>query len=303
MSKKLKIIATRGLPASGKTTWANEQMSVFPEKRYIRVNRDDIRKLLHNDEFTNSNEKLTRRARNRLIRLGIESDRNVIVDDTNLVPSTMASLKELAEELKVTFEVMDFTDVSLEECIDRDQKRQNPVGKKVIMRMYNDFLKEDVTPNWYKSESKLPSCIICDLDGTLSLFKGDWIPKENQRSPYDWMRCANDLGNEPIKWLLHVAFVGEHQYSDLKIILLSGREDSAKAETIKFLKNNFVHYNELHMRKAGDSRDDRIVKQELYEAHIKDKYFVRFVLDDRDRVVNLWRDLGLTCLQVAPGDF
>jgi hypothetical protein len=55
------------------------------------------------------------------------------------------------------------------------------------------------------------------------------------------------------------------------------------------------------MREAGDKCKDAIVKKELYETHIVPHYTVQFVLDDRDQAVAMWRDLGLTCLQVADG--
>lgn len=57
------------------------------------------------------------------------------------------------------------------------------------------------------------------------------------------------------------------------------------------------------MRPEGDERKDSIVKQEIYEKYIKDRYNVRFVLDDRNQVVDMWREVGLKVLQVAPGDF
>ena len=57
------------------------------------------------------------------------------------------------------------------------------------------------------------------------------------------------------------------------------------------------------MRSTGDHRNDAIVKQELYEQEIAGKYNVDFCVDDRDRVVDLWRSLGLTCFQVAEGWF
>ena len=60
---------------------------------------------------------------------------------------------------------------------------------------------------------------------------------------------------------------------------------------------------ELHMRKTGDSRKDCIVKKEIFDAEIKDKYYIEFILDDRDQVVKMWRSMGLTCLQVADGNF
>ena len=60
----------------------------------------------------------------------------------------------------------------------------------------------------------------------------------------------------------------------------------------------------LLMRKDGDNRPDQIVKRELYERHVVGLYEVEGVLDDRAKVVRMWRDeLGLTCLQVADGNF
>jgi hypothetical protein len=58
------------------------------------------------------------------------------------------------------------------------------------------------------------------------------------------------------------------------------------------------------MRKNNDQRKDSIIKFELFENHIKDKYYVELVVDDRQQVVDMWRrKLGLTCLQVDYGDF
>lgn len=59
----------------------------------------------------------------------------------------------------------------------------------------------------------------------------------------------------------------------------------------------------LHMRKTGDMRKDAIVKREIFDGEIKDYFFIEFVLDDRNQVVEMWRDLGLTCFQVADGNF
>ena len=61
------------------------------------------------------------------------------------------------------------------------------------------------------------------------------------------------------------------------------------------------------MRITGDGRNDTIVKKELYEENIKGNYEILFVLDDRNSekypVVGMWRELGLTCFQVADGNF
>ena len=140
-----------------------------------------------------------------------------------------------------------------------------------------------------------PKAIICDLDGTLALL-GD-------RSPYDASSCEDDLLNAPIA---HILEVYAHQtLHDIKLILLSGREDKYRKPTENWLKkHNITHYDALYMRKTGDKRKDTIIKKELYKKYIDNFYDILFVLDDRDQVVDMWRkDLGLTCLQVAYGNF
>ena len=57
------------------------------------------------------------------------------------------------------------------------------------------------------------------------------------------------------------------------------------------------------MREADDYREDSIVKAEMYDKYVKDKYHINFVLDDRNQVVKMWREIGLFCLQVADGNF
>ena len=60
---------------------------------------------------------------------------------------------------------------------------------------------------------------------------------------------------------------------------------------------------ELHMRNADDYRPDDEIKEEFYHNIIDGRFIVDFVLDDRNQVVRKWRELGLTCLQVADGNF
>jgi hypothetical protein len=57
------------------------------------------------------------------------------------------------------------------------------------------------------------------------------------------------------------------------------------------------------MRKKGDFRKDSVVKKEIYEKYIKDNFNILFCLDDRNQVVNMWREIGIKCLQVQDGDF
>ena len=133
--------------------------------------------------------------------------------------------------------------------------------------------------------------IICDIDGTLAHMQ--------DRSPYDWDKVSDDVVDKTIKEILRT-FYSTSKYA---IILASGRDDVCKQITERWLGKNYIFYDALYMRKHNDNRPDEVIKKEIYDKHIKDKYDVVFVLDDRNKVVKMWRDLGLKCLQVAEGDF
>jgi hypothetical protein len=141
---------------------------------------------------------------------------------------------------------------------------------------------------------ELPKAIICDLDGTLALL-GD-------RSPFDASTAEDDLINLPIANILEV-YDNQSLY-DISLILLSGREEHFRGATERWLKKyKITNYKALYLRKNRDFRKDFVVKKEIYEKRIKRKYDVLFVLEDRDQVVKMWREVGLPCLQVAYGDF
>lgn len=280
----MKVIMTKGLPGSGKSTWARKL------KGFKRINKDDLRLMLDDSKWSRKNEEFILLMRDTMALSALQKGWNVVIDDTNLAPKHEAHLRELAKTAGADFEIMDFTYVPIEQCIKQDLLRFNSVGEKVIKQMYKDFLKPKhlmVTTN-----PDLPTAIICDLDGTLALF-GD-------ANPYD-RDFLQDKVNEAVKNILLSSI--QEKEGPTRIILVSGRSDKFLEQTHEWLKRNFLAYNRLYMRKDGDSRKDSIVKQEIYETYIKDKFNVLFVLDDRDQVVELWRSLGLTCLQVAEGDF
>lgn len=136
--------------------------------------------------------------------------------------------------------------------------------------------------------------VICDLDGTLCLFEKEDKLKTHYRNPYDASTCENDLLNKVVSKIL--------SYSD-NVILVSGREDRFRDQTENWLNKYGIIYEELFMRKSGDYRKDSLVKEEIYNNYIKDRFEVEFVLDDRNQVVEMWRRIGLVCLQVSDGNF
>lgn len=274
---------TKGLPASGKTTYAKELV----KQGWKRVNKDDLRAMVDDSRWSKANENIIFKTRDNLIRLYLGEGLNVVVDDTNLADKHELHLLEIAREYKADFEIYDLTNVSVDECIARDKKRQNYVGEKVIHNMYRQFLKPKIEP--YKPDADLPLAIICDIDGTLAHMDG--------RSPYDWKRVGEDKVDEEIRGILALYRLFA------EIIIVSGRDGSCVQETKDWLSENGIDYDALYMRSANDSRKDNIVKREIFDNHIRDQYNIRFVLDDRNQVVEMWRDLGLKCYQVADGDF
>jgi predicted kinase len=292
----------KGLPGSGKTTLAKEmvhhsRMSSDYALDWIgRVNKDEIRESL-GKEWSREVEREVLEIRDQKISSYLSRGQSVISDDTNLAPKHEASLRGLARKFKADFEIYDLTKVvPIEVCIKRDSLREGKakVGEKVIKDMATQFLgyKEplDIVP--VEHDPTLPWAIICDLDGTLALHEG-------LRGPYEHEKAADDRLNLPVRDVLW-AMKG---FSECQIIYLSGREDKYMGQTLAFLRKNACPDAPLYMRMAGDKRNDTIVKYELFNLFIRGRFNIKFCLDDRDRVVKLWRDMGLPCWQVNYGNF
>lgn len=282
---------TKGLPSSGKSTWAKHAQEVDPNT--IRVNKDDLRAMLHNSVWSKGREEFVLKVRDFIITEGLKNGHNVIVDDTNFAPKHEAFLKDVARKNCADFEIKDFSFETPEVCIERDLKRTNSVGEKVIMGMYKQYLA--TKPEVYEHNEKLPKCIICDLDGTLAHM--------TNRGPFDWDKVVNDEPDFNI-WEILLRFNNVMPVSKkVQIIVLSGRDSVCRTKTMEWLGMFDIPYDKLFMRPKGDMRKDSIVKKEIFDKRIKNKYDVQFVLDDRNQVVEMWRNIGLTCLQVAEGDF
>ncbi len=280
----MKLLMLKGLPGSGKSTWARQFVS--ENQDWVRINKDSIREMMGG--WTFKKEKLVIKFRDVIVETVLADKKNVIVDDTNFDPKHEKRLQQLADIYGAEFSVK-FFDTPIEECIKNDLKRLASTGERVIRKMYKQYLApaRGLPPPWFTG---YPRAIICDIDGTVALHNG--------RSPYDTELCETDLPNFKICRLVDQA--REH---GMKIIFVSGREDKFRALTETWLLRNVGIYDALFMRPTGDHRKDDIVKEELYNQNILGKFNIEFVLDDRNRVVDMWRRIGLTCLQVAEGDF
>lgn len=132
----MKLIMLKGLPASGKSTWAKEHVQENPGFR--RVNKDDIRSMVY-EGTRNNHEHETIAIRDMLIKFWMDNGYDIIVDDTNFNSYHEKRLRQLAEAGGYEFEIKIFN-TPLQECIDRDSGRYwTQVGEDVIRDMYKKY--------------------------------------------------------------------------------------------------------------------------------------------------------------------
>lgn len=146
--------------------------------------------------------------------------------------------------------------------------------------------------------------VIVDLDGTLALNKhrSHFIDKSSGRKP-DWVAyfeaCDKDLPNHSV-----IEVVNALRTQGNRVHIFSARGDIVRAKTVEWLSEHGVQYDDLTMREMDTYTADEILKRfwllDLYPNYKND---ILCVFDDRDKVVNMWRELGLTCFQVAEGNF
>lgn len=147
---------------------------------------------------------------------------------------------------------------------------------------------------------------IFDLDGTLALIdhRKHFITGEVK----DWdafnAACVDDAPNHGVIETMKILAGGGAQ-----IWIFTGRDSFVREQTIEWLvrHTHFLSYQlkgSLVMRNHGDHRDDTELKASWLDAIpplIRARLAATF--EDRDRVVAMWRSKGITCFQVAPGNF
>ena len=290
-----KMIINRGLPASGKSTLS--QGRILADGNTVRINKDLLRKMLHFNKYNFENESMTREAARTLAKVFLQAGKNVIIDDTNLHPATMQSWKDLAKELKVKTEIVDTTEVPIEECVLRDTRREESVGGTVIKNMALKYgLK--VFPE--------DSVVLCDIDGTIADCEHRMhFVKKPDDAPEDWKKdwksffrfMEDDLVRQDVQKIL-IQFYNEGK----TVIFMSARPEMYKDVTLRWLQEHFLTFSwTLIMRKDGDKRPDTEVKKQMFEEHFPDKKCIHLVIDDRPSVIRLWESMELPVLDVGKG--
>lgn len=149
-------------------------------------------------------------------------------------------------------------------------------------------------------KTQLPKAIICDLDGTLCNIshRQSYV----QSKPKNWKAFHQALSKD-ILYEFCAEMLQMYHERGYAILLVTGRPEEYKCQTQQWLKDHKIQYDALWMRKSGDFRKDFLIKKEIFQDSIRDLYRIIFVLEDRYQVVKMWREQGLTCLQVAEGRF
>lgn len=302
-----------GIPGSGKSTFAMNLVRTDPT--WVRVSRDDMRVMLAGHYYPGEQyETLVDGMFDFTVNNALDKGWNVVLDNTHCKIQTLKqTIAKWAKKAEVEIKLIG-SELSMKVIKEQNQQRHKVVPEDVIDRMgagfrhilskkkeldkyIEEFSSQEEqqmpAPSNYKRDETLPKAIIVDIDGTVANHHG-------VRGPFDWHKVHMDA---PITEILNIVRSLSHFY---KIVFMSGRDEACREMTKAWLTTYYKGDEklELYMRAEGDGRKDCIVKEELFLKHVATKYNVEATLDDRDQVVDLWRNrLGIKCLQVNYGSF
>ena len=296
-----KIIATVGISGSGKTTWAKKYCEEDPKSRVI-VGRDKIREMLYGrsendmkdyyatDGFMRREKQVTQ-SQDTLVKMFLAKDITVVVDDTHLKQVYLDRWAQFGVPVEVKVIELD-----VESCVRGDAQRERSVGESVIRRQEKSFYqmirtmvpvvpKDFIIPN---DDTKYPAYIF-DIDGTLA-HKGD-------RNAFNWKKIGEDNVDEEIRTQLQIL-----QQEGAAIIICTGRDGVCQQETMQWLWDNDITFDQFYTRPEGSYEPDWKVKEDMWRDITK-KYHIRAMWDDRNQVVDHARKCGFKVFQVAEGNF
>lgn len=140
--------------------------------------------------------------------------------------------------------------------------------------------------------------VIFDIDGTLS----DPSHRRHFLENKDWNGFFDAMGDDPLvtpvaETLFDLYITGK------RIFLCTGRPETHRQQTKDWLEYHRIQYDNLLMRPAGDYRNDTVIKKEMLDRLQAEGHEILCVFDDRQSVVDMWRENGIICFQVNEGDF
>jgi len=291
-----------GPPGSGKSTLSKQ----YVEQGYVRVNTDDQGKV----------------GQRQIFEKAVAEGKCIVVDRMNFDRNQRNNYLSLAKQNGYTSKIIVLHE-SFKTCLDRaNARKDHPTVKddKTARIALDFFFKSYERPTEDEADSvefrypegPKPSAVVCDLDGTLCnldhrfhFVKPDshgGIGKKNWKDFF-----ANMYLDTPNLWCAELV---QGMAKNHVIVYASGRPDSFGGETAEWLGKYgmldpavFPTKPHLYMRPRSDHREDSIVKEIILDFEILTRFTPFFMIDDRARVVAMWRRRGFTCLHCANGDF
>jgi predicted kinase len=280
MRKKVQeVVIVRGLPSSGKTTYAMKLIESAPN-RWTRVSRADLNKSLR---FSSTSEiKILNKLRNKLIEDLVSSGKDVIIDDVNLQQAQLNELKRLivaSTKVPIIIHEVPFN-TSISECISR-----SPEKKDNIMKLSENFNRELKEVSMLYEPSVNNKAVIVDIDGTI-------LEQIDNVFAFD-----DDFVAKPKHTICNL--VSSLYKTGHKILFLTARNEAGRDLAHSHIKQCIPSIGddyELYMRDDSDDRPSGDLKSDIYCTNIRPHYDVVLFIDDLEENIVAFRELGILSL-------
>lgn len=290
----------RGIPGSGKTTLA-EKIKSGSRGKMLSTNHyesDQWFVSFNNDKFDPKFLKTAHQWCFEVVKKSLLAGADTVVSNTFIKYNELKEYIDFCLENNIRYEIL---------VCQGEYKNTHNVSKQTVEKMKRNFefyppqqiVKDNLPKNTNNKRfldkrenvNNLQKAFIFDIDGTLAL-------NTSNRNPFNETLVGLDVINKPVLMMLQAL---SHHFPSSKIIILSGRTDSSRELTERWLSKNDIRYDEMHMRESGDNRKDSIVKSDIFDELSK-TYFIEFVVDDRKQVKRMWVEKNVFVFDVNQFD-